>query len=210
MDGWMAQAFARDCAPDELVVWTVTGRGDEATAGWAGSWRPWTSTRIGFCTSAFVLPHGALPPVRAARMTVGEYLAERAGGRRPEIRSDFDVYLVENRLIYVKEPCGRDDVAARFFLHVDPVVPDDLPGHREQHGFDELDFRFDEHSFDNFVFGDGRSARVGGTCLAEIPLPEYGIAAIRTGQYVAAEDGFHQIWGGEILRAHPQQAPDAR
>ena len=197
MDGRVAQAFARDCAPDELAVWTVADRGDEAAA---GSWRPWTKTWIGLCTSTFVLPHDALPPVRAATMTVGEYLVDRVGGRRPEIRSDFDVYLVENRLVYVKDPCGRDDVAARFFLHVDPAVPDDLPGHREQHGFDNLDFGFGDHRFDEFVFGDGHSARVGGTCLADIPLPEYGIAAIRTGQYVATEDGFHRIWSGEIRR----------
>ncbi len=40
--------------------------------------------------------------------------------------------------------------------------------------------------------------RIGGTCLVEVHLPEYGIAAIRTGQYVAAGGGFHHPWEGEI------------
>ena len=34
------------------------------------------------------------PPSTAATLTMGEYLADRVGGRRPAIESDFDVYLV--------------------------------------------------------------------------------------------------------------------
>ena len=125
-------------------------------------------------------------------MPVGEYLAERVGDRRPAIHSDFDVYLVENTLIYVKEACGQEDVDdARFFLHVEVVVSDDLPGHRKEYGFDNLDFRFHKH-------GGGPGVRVGGTCLVEVPLPDYGIAAIRTGQFVAVGDGFRHLWEGEI------------
>ena len=142
---------------------------------------PWTKTSIGFCSSAIVRQHDGLPSLR----TVDEYLADRVGERLPAIRSGFDVYLVENRLVYVKEPCGQEDVDAPFFLHVAPVVPDDLPGPRRRHGFDNLDFRLNE-----------RVMRVGWTCPAGGPLPECGIAAIRTGQYVAVEDGLHNIWGG--------------
>ena len=155
---------------------------------------PWTKTSIGFCTSYILLPHDALPPVRAAAMTADEYLAHRVGERVPAIRSGFDMYLVENRLFYVKEPCGQEDVDAPFFLHLDAIVPDDLPDRRKRYGFDDLDFISDEQ-------GDGREGpgtRVGGTCLAEVPLPEYGIAAIRTGQFVAAEGGSRRhVWEGE-------------
>ncbi len=182
VDGRMAQAFVRDCAPDETAAWTWGAADREETA-----LRPWTQALIGVCASAIVLPHDALPPVRAAVMTPGEYLADRVGGRRPAIHSDFDVYVVENRLVYTKEPCEPEDVRARFFLHVDPAAPDALPGSRRRHGFDNLDFRFDD-----------RGSMIGGVCAAEVPLPEYGVAAIRTGQYVAAEDGFHHIWEGEI------------
>ena len=34
----------------------------------------------------------------------------------PAVRSDFDVYLSENELIYVKEPWCPADREARFFL----------------------------------------------------------------------------------------------
>ena len=115
---------------------------------------PWTKTSIGFCSSAIVRQHDGLPSLR----TVDEYLADWVGERLPAIRSGFDVYLVENRLVYVKEPCGQEDVDAPFFLHVAPVVPDDLPGPRRRHGFDNLDFRLNE-----------RVMRVGWTCPAGAP-----------------------------------------
>ena len=75
VDGRLAQAFVRDCAPDELALWSWGGSEE-------GSVRvPWTQMTIGLCTSAVVLPHDAMPPVRA--MTVGEYPANRVGERAP-------------------------------------------------------------------------------------------------------------------------------
>ena len=184
--GRLAQAFVRDCKADELAVWTSGSGRKKAVL------RFWIRTSLGFCTSAVVLPHDDLPPVRVATMTAGEYREYLVGERRPAIRSDFDVYLVENRLFYVKEPCGREHVAAPFFLHVNPSVPDDLPDHRRRHGFDNLDFRFGGQQ------RGGPGTRIGETCLKEVLLPEYDIAAIRTGQYVVTEDGFHHIWEGDI------------
>ena len=189
MDGRAAQAFTKDCTPDELAIWTW----GPPTKGIMVS-TPWTKTSIGFCTSAVVLPHDGLLP---SLWTVDEYLADRVGERLPAIRSGFDVHLVENRLIYVKESCGQDDIETRFFLHIYPVVPDDLPDHRRRYGLDNRDFNLDEHGYRHMERG-GPDTRVGETCLAEIPLPEYGIAAVRTGQYVAVEDGTHSIWEGEI------------
>ena len=184
VDGRLAQAFVRDCTPDELAVWTWANQGGPVPT-------PWTRMSIGFCTSAIVLPHDALLPVRVVTMPTGEYLADRVGDRRPGIHSDFDVYLVENVLIYVKNPCGQEDVDAPFFLHLDAVVSDDLPRHRKWYGFDNLDFRFHKH-------GDGPGTMVGGTCLVEVPLPDYGIATIRTGQFVAVGDVLRHLWEGEI------------
>ena len=188
VDGRLAQAFAWDCAPDELAVWTSGPAGRVEAVG------AWTQTAVGFCTSSIVAPHDAAPPVRAASMTRGEYLADRFGGR-PAIESDFDVYLAGNTLTYVKEQCGEDDVDAQFFLHVVPVDPDDLPGPRG-YGFDRLDFGF-----------AGRGATFDGACLVEVPLPEYGIAAIRTGQHEAAEGGFRHLWEGEIRPHRPSGSP---
>ena len=180
VDGRLAQAFAWDCAPDELVVWT------SGPAGRMEMVSSWTRTSIGFCTSGVVLPPDAVPPVRAAAMTLGDYLA-RVGERRPAIRSDFDVHLVGNRLVYVKEPCGPEDVDGGFYLHVVPADPDDLPGSLRRRGFDNLDFRFDD-----------RGLTFDGVCAAGVALPAYGIAEIRTGQWVAEDGRFHYPWEGEI------------
>ena len=85
--------------------------------------------------------------------------------------------------MYFKEPCTRADTGAKFFLHLIPADANDLPGHRRQHGFDNLDFDFDEHG-----------ATFDGKCLAKVVLPAYDIAGIRTGQYVRADGGFNNLW----------------
>ena len=107
----------------------------------------------------------------------------------PVIRSDFDVYLSENTLTYVKEPCVRADTEATFFLALFPADVNDLPDHRKQYGFDNLDFDF-----------DGRGMVLDGRCMARIPLPEYDITRIGTGQYVARRvlGGFKHFWEGEF------------
>ena len=107
----------------------------------------------------------------------------------PIIRADFDVYLDDYSLIYVKEGCRAEDLDARFFLHVFPVDPADLPEHRRQHGFDNLDFDFNSHGF-----------LTGRQCIAARDLPDYPIAAIRTGQYTAERllwKGEHRFGGAE-------------
>ena len=90
----------------------------------------------------------------------------------PIIRSQFDVYLAENRLVYVKEPCAWADTEHRFFLHVSPLDDTDLPDDRRVYGFDNLDFDFGKYGvlFDEW-------------CAAVRPLPDYGIAKIATGQF---------------------------
>ena len=105
----------------------------------------------------------------------------------PIMRSDLDVYLSENELIYVKEPCAPADTEAKFFLALHPVDVNDLPGRRKQHGFDNLDFDFDERGL---IF-DGK-------CIATVALPEYAIARISTGQYIQVEGAFNHLWEAEF------------
>ena len=105
----------------------------------------------------------------------------------PVMRSDFDVYLSENKLTYVKEPCASTDTEAMFFLHLYPVDANDLPEHRRQYGFDNRDFDF-----------DGRGVIFDGKCMARIPLPEYDIARISTGQYIQVEGGSKHFWEAEF------------
>ena len=106
----------------------------------------------------------------------------------PAIRADYDVYLSDNRLVYAKVPCVRADTEAKFFLALYPIEVGDLPGHRQQYGFDNLDFSFDRYG-----------NRFGDFCLAVVPLPEYAIATIATGQYVSTVDGTNELWEGEFL-----------
>ena len=181
VDRRLAQVFARDCRPEELVVWEWSGAGPATDA------QAWTQTQTGLCTAATVLPPEATPPVGIKTATPRDYLASLVGDREPAIRSDFDVYPVENRLLYVREQCQPADLEAWFFLALYPVEVNDLPGPRRQHGFDNLDFPFNR-----------RGVRSGDFCLAVVPLPEYEIATISTGQYVPVEGGFEDLWEGEF------------
>ena len=103
--------------------------------------------------------------------------------REPHIRSDFDIYLHDRTLIFVKEPCLRSDIEATFFLHVIPVDNTSLPSHRQAHRFDNLDFRFSDFGT---VFDD--------KCMAFVPLPAYDMSRIRTGQYISEK----RLWGVEF------------
>ncbi len=105
---------------------------------------------------------------------------EEAGS--PVIRSTYDVYISENRLIYLKDPCVQADTEATFFLHLNPVSGADLPDWRKQHGFDNLDFNLDWHGY----LRDRR-------CVGVRVLPDYDIAAGRTGQYIP---GKGELWEG--------------
>ena len=110
----------------------------------------------------------------------------------PDIRAEFDLHLADGQLTYFKEPCDWADAdAGRFFLHIFPEDEADLPGHRKRYGFDNLDFHFVEH---------GEPIR--GSCVAVAPLPDYPIASIRTGQYLAGQyDEQGQLWNARLLRA---------
>ena len=109
----------------------------------------------------------------------------------PFVRSAFDVYLDGTTLTYVRRPCVKQDVEARFLLHLVPSDMTDLPSARVRHGFDNLDFGFADYGV---VMEE--------TCLAMVTLPGYDIDRIRTGQFVPGEG---RTWeavmggGGQVL-----------
>ena len=98
-------------------------------------------------------------------------------------RSTYAIYYVNGTLIYYKADCQLSDAAANFFLHLTPVDPADLPMLRQQYGYDNLDF----------TLADLEMPRAG-ICTRTIPLPQYPIAAVRTGQY----NGQGRLWGVEF------------
>ena len=95
----------------------------------------------------------------------------------PIANSTFDVYLDEDRLVYVKEECAPGDVDALFFLHLYPADIGDLHLRRRAHGYDNLDFSFERFGF-----------RSDGRCAAVRILPGYEVVAIQTGQYLPGEN----------------------
>ena len=112
----------------------------------------------------------------------------------PLARGAFDVYTANGALVYVKEPCDQEDTDARFFLHIEPERASDLPEERRQHGFDNLDFDF-------FLIG----ALFEGRCAAQVPLPDYPVAGIRTGQYAS---GGGEVWSVEAAMGNGLPAPN--
>ena len=109
----------------------------------------------------------------------------------PIIRSLYDVYAHENRLIYAKSPCIGDDMYHKFFLHVTPVHMKDLSEEHEQHGFNVFDFYSNEDNVDVVTFED--------RCMVAYTLPEYEIKHIYTGQVIRVENADGEVsWKGPI------------
>ena len=103
----------------------------------------------------------------------------------PLIESDFNIHLIDGVLTYSKQPCTTDEIKPPFFLHITPADTSDLPDHRQENDFDNLDFRFEAQGT---IFDD--------ICMAIIDLPDYDITSIRTGQWIPEED--KRLWMAEI------------
>ena len=156
--------------PDYPIARIATGR--DAAASGGDEWR----------ADIDLAAHAAAQAVYEG-IVAGDY-------GRPVALSDFDVYLRDNTLAYLKEPCAEGDADARFFLHIFPADPADLPSASRELGFANLDFQFADHGAD-----------IGGKCVATRDLPDYAIERIRTGQDAAASGG--DGWRADIdLAAH--------
>ena len=109
----------------------------------------------------------------------------------PAMRSLFQIFIYENRLVYLKIPCSAHELRNRFFLHITPVHTEDVSQELRQFGFNVYDF----NSFDEGV----GSAVFEGGCLVARSLPEYEIKHIYTGQVIREEspDG-EVIWKGPV------------
>ena len=101
-------------------------------------------------------------------------LRREALAGEPLARSFFAIHRDGRALTYVRDGCAIEDIAPRFFLHIDPVDAGDLPPWREPHGFDNLDQAL-----------RAGVARIDGNCVATALLPAYPIARLRTGQFTA-------------------------
>lgn len=96
----------------------------------------------------------------------------------PAARSEYDVYVnrSDRSLVYVKEPCAGPVERDQFYLLVFTENADDLSTEERNWGRANRGFRF-------YEFGSAFD----GKCVAEVPLPDYDIAGIRTGQLRTAD-----------------------
>ena len=109
----------------------------------------------------------------------------RIKAAKPIIRSEFDVYLIDNQLIYFKTPCAPSDKRQWFFLHVIPADTNTLPGERRRFGFD---------NFDRYISVRRDATHAGGRCLSIVPLPDYDIVSITTGQFTGKTQSWNETF----------------
>ena len=118
--------------------------------------------------------------------------------KEPDAEADFEVVFDRRSMWAVKGPtlfyrrasCREESLReGRFFLHVYPEAPGDLPAERAPYRFENLDFDFFRWGVLFELEGGGRA------CLAMVPLPDYGIARVRTGQH---RSGDGETWSAEI------------
>ena len=180
--GRTAQAFAKDCAPDEPLIWTWQEHGRTVVKIEANPHQSLT----GMCIDALILPQSATQPAQAKMTPLTDYFANLTVAGDPIIRSDFDVYISGGSLIYTKPQCGQADVEGRFFANIFPVDADVLPARLRQRGYETIDFDF---AADGAIAADGQ-------CWAALSLPNYPIAEIHAGQYATTADGYNYLWEG--------------
>lgn len=182
--GRVALAVARNCAPEELIVWSWSVPGAKPV------FQPGTKMgRVpgGMCISNAMLPTATpADSVRVEAMSAREYLTRLRSERLPVIRDRYDVYLMENSLIYTREECGEGDLEP-FLLHLYPADVDHVPEWQRPHDFDTRGFEFRQHGL-----------QTAGICLVNVPLPGYATTRIRTGQYAAAGGVFTNLWEEEV------------
>ena len=183
--GGVALAVARNCGPEELIVWSWSVPGAQPV------FLPGTKTSHGpggLCVANTRLP-AATPAdsVRVETMPARDYLTRLRAERLPALRDHYDVYLMENSLIYAREECAADEDLLPFLLNLYPVDADHVPEWQRPYDFDNRYFEFRQH---------GRQAD--GVCLVNVPLPSYATTRIRTGQFREAGGVFTNLWEEEI------------
>ncbi len=114
-----------------------------------------------------------------------ELIAQGRRQRQPPAGSeDFAVFLDReagrNRLLYAKAACTQDEYETPVFLHIHPARPEDLPPAAPSVNFENRDFPLNTYG-----------GRPGGECVAIVPLPDYPIKTIRTGQYIPGQG---ELW----------------
>ena len=124
----------------------------------------------------------------------------------PLARSVWDVYAGAGRrassatrtLSYVKEPCGQADTDARFYLHVYPLQSEARSTGIADRGYANLDFAW-----------DGGGVKTDSACRISIPLPDFPIDFVRTGQFREGVVSSKRLWSARVDFAEVERAQSA-
>ena len=153
----------------------------------------------GKCVASVPLPGYPIAEIEiVGPLLMDESVARRAALQAmeegpPLARSDYDVYLGDGELVLVQEACDPAETEHPFFLDAFPTRASDLPEGRRAQGFERSHFAFHQ-----------RGAFFDGACGALPPLPDYPVAAARTGQ--RTRDG-GDLWSAEFsLNPAPYRA----
>ena len=103
----------------------------------------------------------------------------------PAASSFWDMFVMEDSIVYYRENCILLDAVYPFYLHVYPISTEDIPEATREYGFESLDFRF-----------IGHGAHMDGNCIAVRDLPSWDIASIITGQYHPYRE--ERLWTAEF------------
>ena len=174
-----------------------TGPGDffishYRAGGWAKrlSWTPFgpeiCAERV-YRSSVFSAHVVDLSLVDAATAAPYREAYRQAVSGEPEIRSEWDVYVDDEALIWVKEPCVPNDTRGIFlykaFWKAPP--PDRRLGDEPEDG----------SSSGNFIF-DAYGVRFDGKCLIRTALPDFDVERITVGQWGR---GVERAWESEFV-----------
>ena len=144
---------------------------------------------------------GALAAIRSKYLELDLLAADALGAAaqkalegEPAVRAEWDIYALDDSLLYRKADCQDEDVEPRFFVHWMPVEgARDLPFAHVGKEFVSGDFTFAAH---------GRV--VDGDCLAHVPLPPFSVASARTGQFEEiGEEEYRNIWQASVPLGTP-------
>lgn len=113
---------------------------------------------------------------------------------RPLMRSDFDIYLHNRRIFYLKNPCSEEDLQDRFFLHITPANIEDLSNDQRELGFGVYDFNATDE-------GVTTAASEEKSIVTRV-LPPFVIRSLSTGQVRREESADGKVrWIGPLWDA---------
>ena len=170
VDGNLAQAFAKDCAPaemrGELLVFSWLTEGGETVS---QAWFPWENAvkdDLGFCPAVFELPNDAGSPIRVGTAPVGSILGEQ----QASFESGFDGWRLKGdavtnhgrHAIYNGQSPVSGNVGSGFLTSFHPDRGDQPTGRALS---PEFTARADQHLV--FLIAGGAGAGVGLRLLAD-------------------------------------------